>query len=100
RELDRVHAALADVPLVLSRSEAAPGRGRLGDAQLVALGVRMVLHPLAAVLAALRAVSRAYRAIADDGAATRVDRLPLAVLGTLGEQSDVPPEPGMDNIDT
>ncbi|GAA3342004.1 hypothetical protein GCM10020358_35430 [Amorphoplanes nipponensis] len=82
-ELDRLRAALPGVPLVVSRSEADSGRGRLTTAELAALGVRLVLHPLAAVLAALRAASLTYRAIAEEGDAERVDRMPPAAFATL-----------------
>jgi methylisocitrate lyase len=99
-DLARLRAELPGVPLVISRSETATGGNRLTDAELAALGVRLVLHPLAAVLAALRAASLAYRAIADEGHATRVDRLPLAVLATLTKRPDVAPDPGIDQIDT
>ena len=59
-----------------------------------------MLHPLAAALAALRAASLTYRAIADEGHATRVDRIPLAVFATLTEQPEAPTASGMDKIDT
>jgi 2-methylisocitrate lyase-like PEP mutase family enzyme len=98
--LGRLRAELPGVPLVVSRSETASGGRRLTDAELADLGVRLVLHPLAAVLAALRAASLTYRAIADEGDATRVDRIPLAVFATLTEQSDAPAGPGIDKIDT
>jgi len=99
-DLDRLRAELPGVPLVVSRSETATGGGRLTDAELADLGVRLVLHPLAAVLAALRAASLAYRAIAEEGDARRVDRMPLAALATLTEQSNVPTGPEIDKIDT
>jgi methylisocitrate lyase len=57
-----------------------------------------VLHPLTAVLAALRAASLAYRAIADEGHAARVDRIPLAVYATLIEQPDAPTDPRINEI--
>jgi methylisocitrate lyase len=95
-DLGRLRAKLPGVPLVISRSETATGGSCLTDAELADLGVRLVLHPLAAVLAALRAASLAYRAIADEGHATRVDRIPLAVFATLTGQSDVPTGPGID----
>jgi methylisocitrate lyase len=82
-DLDRLHRALPGVPLVIDRSETAPGGRRRGDAELAAAGVRLVLHPLAAMLAALRAASVAYRAIAEEGGADRVDRLPPAAYATL-----------------
>jgi methylisocitrate lyase len=98
--LARLRAELPGVPLVISRSENATGDSHLTDAELAELGVRLVLHPLAAVLAALRAASLTYRAIADEGHATRIDRLPLAVLATLTEQSDVTTDTMIDRIDT
>ena len=99
-DLARLRAELPGVPLVISRSETATGGGCPTDVELADLGVRLVLHPLAAVLAALRAVSLTYRAIADEGHARRVDRLPLAVLATLTEKPDVPTGPRIDKIDT
>jgi methylisocitrate lyase len=99
-DLGRLRAELPGVPLVVSRSETATGGRRRTDAELADLGVRLVLHPLAAVLAALRAASLAYRAIADEGSATRVDRMPLAVLAALTEQANAPTASGIDKIDT
>ncbi|MDT5042799.1 MAG: methylisocitrate lyase [Actinoplanes sp.] len=102
-----IGAALPGVHLVVSRSQTVTGGRRGTDAELADLGVRLVLHPLAAVLAALRAASLAYRAIADEGDAERVDRLPLAVLTTLTEAkttlteaNGIPAGPAMDQIDT
>ena len=96
-DLGRLRATLPGVPLVISRSETATGRGRLTGAELAGLGVRLVLHPLAAVLAALRAASLTYRAIADDGDAERVDRMPPAVLMTLtGRRAVVSDGDGID----
>jgi methylisocitrate lyase len=89
-DLGRLRAELPGVPLVVSRSETAGGGSRLSDAELADLGVRLVLHPLTAVLAALRAASLVYRAIADEGHAARVDRIPLAVFATLITASDAP----------
>jgi len=99
-DLDRLRAELPGVPLVISRSETAPGGRRRTDAELAALGVRLVLHPLAAVLAALRAASLAYRAIAEQGDARRVDRMPPAALATLTVRTPDPAIPGIDKIDT
>lgn len=99
-DLGRLRAELPGVPLVISRSETATDSSRLTDAELADLGVRLVLHPLAAVLAALRAASLTYRAIADEGHAARVDRIPLAVVAMLTEQSGVPTATGIDKIDT
>jgi methylisocitrate lyase len=83
-QLRRLHAELPGVPLVVSRPET--GGSGPADAELAALGVRLVLHPLVAVLAALRAASMVYRAIADHGHAAGVDQVPLAVFETLIEQ--------------
>ncbi|MEV8509096.1 isocitrate lyase/PEP mutase family protein [Actinoplanes sp. NPDC051475] len=99
-DLGRLRAELPGVPMVVIRSETATGGSRLSDAELADLGVRLVLHPLAAVLAALRAASLTYRAIADEGHATQVDRLPPAVLATLTERPDGPTGRGIDKIDT
>jgi 2-methylisocitrate lyase-like PEP mutase family enzyme len=116
--LDRLRAALPGVPLAVNRSETAAGGTHLSDADLADLGVRLVLHPLAAVLAALRAESLVYRAIADEGDAERVDRMPLAVFTPMtrppltaspagpllaaaaAEPEPLGPEPGTDRIDT
>lgn len=99
-DLARLHAELPGVPLVISRSETATGGSRRTDTELAGLGVRLVLHPLAAVLAALRAASLAYRAIAEEGDARRVDRMPPAALATLTERSPTPTTPAIDKIDT
>ncbi|GAA3918549.1 isocitrate lyase/phosphoenolpyruvate mutase family protein [Actinoplanes auranticolor] len=100
--LGRLRAALPAVPLVVSRSESASGRGRLTGAELAGFGVRLVLHPLAAVLAALRAASLTYRAILDEGDAEGVDRIPLAALATVTDwpAADVAVARGTDRIDT
>jgi methylisocitrate lyase len=99
-DLGPLRAALPAVPLVVSRSEAATGRGRLTGTELAGLGVRLVLHPLAAVLAALRAASLAYRAIAEEGDAERIDRMPLAVFGTLIDRPAATADRGVDKLDT
>jgi 2-methylisocitrate lyase-like PEP mutase family enzyme len=80
-DLARLHAALPGVPIVIDRSEAGPGAA--DEAELAAVGVRLVLHPVAALLAALRAASLVYRAIADHGNAEPVDRLPWAAFTAL-----------------
>ncbi|MEU7908900.1 isocitrate lyase/phosphoenolpyruvate mutase family protein [Actinoplanes sp. NPDC049118] len=85
-DLGRLRAALPGVPMVACRSETETGGGRLTGAELAGLGVCLVLHPLAAVLAALRAASLAYRAIAEEGDAERVDRMPPAALATLTDR--------------
>ncbi|MET8151228.1 isocitrate lyase/phosphoenolpyruvate mutase family protein [Actinoplanes sp. NPDC049668] len=98
-DVGRLRVVLPGVPMVVCRSEdqAGAGDGRLTDAELAGFGLCLVLHPLAAVLAALRAASLAYRAIAEEGDAARVDRLPPAVLATLSDRPTVEPT---DRIDT
>jgi 2-methylisocitrate lyase-like PEP mutase family enzyme len=89
-ELAVIAAALPGVPLVVSRPDAGGGAT---DAELAAAGVRMVLHPTAALLAALRAASLTYRAIADTGSAATIDRMPWAavadVIGPPAHSPDV-----------
>jgi 2-methylisocitrate lyase-like PEP mutase family enzyme len=85
-EIERVHEALPGVPLVINRSEAGGNRPALSDADLAGAGVRLVLHPVAALLAAMRAASLAYRAIADSGTAEPVDRMPWAAFTALVSQ--------------
>ncbi|GGM05807.1 oxaloacetate decarboxylase [Dactylosporangium sucinum] len=71
-----VHDALPGVPLVVNRSEAGgPTEDGLPDGELAALGVRLVLHPVAPLLAALEAARAAYAAIAHAGHAGAVPRL-------------------------
>ena len=76
---------------MLSRSEAGGAEPVLTDADLAALGVRLVLHPLTALLAAARAASQAYRAIADDGTADAVERMPWAAFTEVS--AGAPPIP-------
>ena len=89
--LARLRDALPGVPLVVSRSEAGGAAPALTDAELAGLGVRLVLHPLAALLAAVRAASQAYRAIAEQGAADSVDRMPWAAFTALAETGKTRP---------
>ncbi|GAA0529671.1 hypothetical protein GCM10010172_07920 [Paractinoplanes ferrugineus] len=87
-ELAKLHAALPGVPIVVNRAEAGGNRPVPTDAELAEVGVRLILHPITALLAALRAVALTYRAIADTGSATEVDRLPLAVVTELSGPAD------------
>jgi len=87
-ELAELHAAIPGVPIVLNRSEAAGNRPVATDADLAAVGVRMVLHPVAALLAALRAASQVYRQIAETGSAEPIDRLPWAAFTALVGQQE------------
>ncbi|MBB2944395.1 methylisocitrate lyase [Actinoplanes lutulentus] len=74
-DLVELHRALPGVPMVVNRSEAGGDRPVLSDADLAEVGVRLVLHPVAALLAAMRAASLVYRSIAEDGSAAPVDRM-------------------------
>jgi methylisocitrate lyase len=87
-ELAELHAAIPGVPIVLNRSEAAATRRVATDAELAAVGVRMVLHPVAALLAALRGASQVYRQIAETGSAEPVDRMPWAAFTALVGQQE------------
>nr|BFE73445.1 hypothetical protein GCM10020092_067460 [Actinoplanes digitatis] len=99
-DVGKLRAVLPGVPMVVCRSEDEAGGDRLTDAELAGFGVGLVLHPLAAVLAALRAASLAYRAIAEAGDAARVDRMPPAVLATLIDRPPAEPGGETDKIDT
>ena len=79
-ELAELHRALPGVPIVISHAEGGPS-----DAELARAGVAMVLHPLSALLAAVRAASLAYRATAEHGSAEPVDRMPWASFTSLAE---------------
>lgn len=70
-------------PLVVNRSEAAGDESPLDQAALRELGVRVVIHPVSALLAAARAQAAVYAAIAADGDAGSVDRLGWDDLTTL-----------------
>ncbi|GIE34275.1 2-methylisocitrate lyase [Actinoplanes italicus] len=87
-ELKRLHEALPGVPVVINRSEAGGNRPAVSDADLAAAGVRLVLHPVAALLASMRAASLAYRSIADTGTAEPVDRMPWAAFTALIGQDE------------
>ncbi|MFF5288096.1 isocitrate lyase/PEP mutase family protein [Paractinoplanes globisporus] len=92
-ELAELHAAVPEVPIVLHRSEAGGSRPFATDSDLAEVGVRMVLHPVAALLAALRAASQVYRQIAETGSAEPVDRLPWAAFTALiGQQEALDPD--------
>jgi methylisocitrate lyase len=84
-DLVRLHRALPGVPLVLDRSEAAGESPTVSDAALVRAGVRLVLHPLTALLAAARAASLTYRALTEEGAVDQVERMPWAAFTELAE---------------
>lgn len=70
-------------PLVVNRSEAAGDEPPLDQAALRELGVRVVIHPVSALLAAARAQAAVYAEIAAHGDAGPVDRLGWDDLTTL-----------------
>lgn len=82
--LEAVAAAVPGMPLVQSRSEAGgPVDAGATDGELLAVGVRIVIHPVSAVLAAARAQAEVYAAIARSGHAASTDRLGWADLTDL-----------------
>lgn len=86
-ELAEVHAALPDAGLVLNRSEAAGDEDAvLDDISLAGLGVRLVIHPVSALLAAAEAARRTYADIATYASA-RTDRM---AWDDLNEVLDLP----------
>ncbi|NMO51628.1 methylisocitrate lyase [Actinoplanes sp. TBRC 11911] len=87
--LTEIRNALPGVRLAISRSESATACPALSDAELAALGVRLVLHPLAAVRSALAAMAAAYREILDEGEAQQ--ELSWAEFAELTGQEPVPP---------
>jgi 2,3-dimethylmalate lyase len=70
-------------PLVVNRSEAAGAEPPLDQVALRELGVRVVIHPVSALLAAARAQQAVYAAIAAHGDAGQVDRLGWSDLTDL-----------------
>lgn len=68
---------------VLNRSEAGGPVGATDDSALAAAGVRLVIHPVSALLAAADAVRAAYRAIRADGSAARVQRMDWYALSEV-----------------
>lgn len=89
-ELAEVSSALGGaVPLVMNRSEAAGPVEGPDDETLAALGVRLVIHPVSALLAAARAAADTYAAISRTGHAGGVSRMAwddLTALVGLGDQ--------------
>jgi methylisocitrate lyase len=85
--LERVHAELPQIPLLHNRSEAGGdvAADGLDDVTLAALGVRLVIHPVSALLAAAHAIRATYTAILRDGHAGSVERAGWSALtDTLG----------------
>ncbi|WP_433292613.1 isocitrate lyase/PEP mutase family protein [Actinoplanes sp. CA-030573] len=81
--VSRATASSAGVSRATASKAAVSRAAGAGDDDLAAAGVRLVLHPMAALLAALRAASQVYRQIADTGSAEPVDRLPWAAFTAL-----------------
>lgn len=84
-----VHAALPDAELMVNVSEADPHLKPLTPAQLAAFGVKVALYPVAPLLAAARALTHLYQAIASEGSAQSVDKLRWDELTTLLGQPDL-----------
>lgn len=89
--LAEIQSALPGVRLAISRSETEGGGTALTDDELAKLGVRLVLHPLAAVRAALAAMSAAYREISEEGQARPEGLLPWERFAELTGQEPVLP---------
>lgn len=70
-----IRALGACPPFVFNRSEAGGTAAPLDVDALAALGVRIVIHPVSALLAAAHAQARVYAAVAQHGDASAVDRL-------------------------
>jgi 2,3-dimethylmalate lyase len=68
-ELEQTHAALASARLVLNRSEAGGAWPALSPEELASLGVRLVLYPVATLLAAAGAVRDRLADLASPNAA-------------------------------
>lgn len=76
--------AVGPTPLVHNRSEAGgPVDAGPTDTELRELGVRLVIHPVSALLAAAGAAAEVYAAIARDGHAAATPRLEWAGLTDL-----------------
>ena len=87
--LAEVHAALPGVPLVVNRSEAGGDTAATPSREdLAATGVRLLLHPVAGVLAALHAAAQAYAAIGRQWHAAGVPRLTWPQFTALVGQDD------------
>ncbi|MFN8168846.1 MAG: isocitrate lyase/PEP mutase family protein [Candidatus Nanopelagicales bacterium] len=84
--LARVHAAVPELGLVVNVSEADPRLRPLPLDVLATYGVRLALYPVAPLLAAAAAAQRAYAAIAAEGGAGSVERMPWDELtGLVGQ---------------
>ena len=86
-ELAAVRTALPGVPLVVNRSEAAGARAFPPDDALGALGVRVVLHPVAPMLARCARLPPPTPRSAGDGHADAVPRLAWSSFTALVGQT-------------
>ncbi|KGA10477.1 MAG: hypothetical protein GM44_3725 [actinobacterium acAMD-2] len=84
-----VHAALPDAELMVNVSEADPHLKPLNPAQLAEFGVKVALYPVAPLLAAAKALTGLYEAIATDGSAQAVDKLSWDELTMLLGQPEL-----------
>lgn len=76
RSLQRISDRVPGTPLLINRSEAGGEVSATpSDADLAEVGVRLVIHPVSAMLAAARAARDVYRAIRSDSSAAAVTRL-------------------------
>lgn len=83
-QLAAIGAACDGVGLVLNRSEAAGDTdGGLNDRELAAFGVRLVIHPVAGMLAAAAATRAALLAIRNSGHSGGIDRMTWQALTDL-----------------
>jgi len=87
--LATVHAALPDAELMVNVSEADPHLEPLTPAELAEHGVKVALYPVAPLLAAARALTQVYGAIASEGSAKSVDKLGWDELTTLLGQPEL-----------
>ncbi len=79
-----------DHPQVLNRSEAGGDRPVVPDDELFAGGVRLVIHPVSALVAMAQAAQQTYAAIAATGSAQSVPRMSWPVLtDLLGQGEDL-----------
>lgn len=83
-----LHAALPETSFVVNQSEADPRMRAVDRGTLAACGVRLVIHPVAAFLAAARATASVYESLAKEAHALSVGKLTWAELtGLLGQDA-------------
>ena len=88
RPWSTLHAALPATSFVVNQSEADPRMRAVDRGTLAACGVRLVIHPVAAFLAAARATASVYESLAKEAHALSVGKLTWAELtGLLGQDA-------------